>query len=642
MLYALDIETICAVPGCEDKECRHALDAHRNRITVIGVWRPGESQVFRDLDAFRNWLSVHPGAVFVGHGFKFDVRILRTHGVELPDERWMADTHLQAVALTEKVTPEFMAAYRERREALNKTLKKQKNPTHRAAKEHSLKVLAPFFLGVEPFWEDPTNHDDDIYVLKDCEYTYRLYEMLSQKLKDEGGWEFYETRLLRWTKRLVEMELAGIALDLDLLAEREKDNAAALERVRAELDQHWKEVYEAYAHKERTHLEERYAQMVEKAKSRLKAPTEKKLGAIDTRYASWKTHALEAIEPPNLDSPTDLTWILRDWLGLDIRDFHQEETTGKPVLKKLARTRPDIEVFLKYREHQKLASAFFPSYREMQYRGQLHCSFNPGGARTNRLSSSNPNLQQVPGHLHQLFVARPGRLLITKDASAIEPRLIAYYTKDANLYAIVAGGQDFHGYNARLFFELECPVEEIKEKFPQERKMAKEVGLSLFYGAGTGRLQETSEKFGFHWNKAKCREVLSRFKDFYEGVYEFRDQVIGPCLQRGCATNLLGWPFRIYDPKDIHMTGFNTLIQSSASMLIQESAARAMEMFEARSIDAQILLLVHDEIVTEAPEEHAEECAIIIDEAMTNYDLTTPYGPVKLFTEGKISKSWEK
>jgi DNA polymerase I-like protein with 3'-5' exonuclease and polymerase domains len=639
-LVSLDIETACNVTDCPGKGCAHALDEYRARITVVGVYYRGPSGpvglVFRDLGELGRHLASLGDYRLVGHNLKFDLRHLAVAGLDL-SAHWGEDTQLMAATLTEKVPEDWLAWYEAERKRQNEKL--PRGYSHRQASQHSLKVLAPYFLNVPAFWEDPSNHDNDEYVLKDCRYTYELTGFLSDKLKAEGNYDFYRDKLLPWTKLLLKMEQRGIELDLSALEKADQEALAAAEVARAKLDTLWAEAHAAYFERQAKELRAEYGLKSLTAQAKAKDRAKCKI-----RYERLCEAAIAKLPRKiNLDSPSQLAWLLKDHLGLEITNFHGDETTGKATLQKLAEGREDIKTFLEYRKQQKLASAFFPSYREMHYAAVLHCSFNPTGTRTGRLSSSNPNLQQVPGHLHKLFKARDGYRLATFDMSAIEPRLIAYFSHDLILFDLVNSGQDFHGYNAKVFFDLDCDVKEVKEAFPLERKMAKEVGLSLFYGAGTGRLKETSQKYGLHWNDGQCRRVLERFKEAYEGVYSFRDDILNPTLAFGHAVpNLFGRSFRIPDPTNVHMQGLNTLIQGSASDLVVNSATRIMTRFREAGIDGHVLLLVHDEIVTEVPAHREAEAVEIIKDAMTTYDLTTPLGPIKLEVEGKVAATWEK
>lgn len=642
MIVALDIETECAL-GCKT-ECQHALDEYRNRVSVIGLWYKdgGEthSLVLRSVDALSEWVHAHPDSRFVGHNFKFDLKTLDVKGLKLVN-LWRDDTLLMAATSLDKVSLDYLEWYASERKRLNKL--RPKGHGHREGKPNSLKVLAPYFLGVEPFWE-PVSHDDDTYVLKDVEYTYRLYEFFEAKLRAEGTYEFYKDWYVPRAKLLFKMERRGISLDW-----RELDKADEVARLEAteakrQLDECWAGAYRKYWDEQRGILHSRYWDMELQAIKKLKDPAPERVDKVRKRYGELFEKAATKLEPLSLDSPAQLTWLLKEHLKLDITDFDGEETTGKAVLEKLAgQGREDVAKFIEYREATKLTSAFFPSYREKQVEGRIHCTFNPAGTRTGRLSSSGPNLQQIERSLKRLFVPRPGYKLIVYDEGAIEPRLILYYTQDVNLFDIISKGKDYHNYNTAIFFGLDSEEPGFKKKYALEREVGKEVGLSLKYGSGEKRLMESAQKRGFVWSKREARYKVDQFREFYEGVYRFRDETINPVLIAGGAvTNIMGRQFVIEDPSNVHLQGFNTLIQGGASDLVWNSAYKADRQFCEEGLDAHILVLEHDCIVAEAREEHAERAEEIVTHAMTDYQLKTPLGLVPLTVEGGIMEAWSK
>jgi DNA polymerase I-like protein with 3'-5' exonuclease and polymerase domains len=578
-----------------------------------------------------------------GANFKFDFNCLHAKGLTIPWEKWQDDVTLLATCLTEKIPQDWLDAYEAERVKRNALL-----PTgieHRKSKEHGLKTLAPYFLGVEPFWENPADHDNEEYVLKDCEYAYRLCDLLTEKAKNEGSYEFYYQKMMPWAKLLTKMERRGIRIDLAGLeaADAEARNKAA-EALRT-LDEMWAPVQVAFKELQANMIDEQYADMLERAVMKL-AP-EKRAERIDRLVAKYQDLAeknkAKNIAPINLNSHDQMRWVLRDYFGLDIEDFDGEESTGKAVLQRLAgQGREDIRAFLDYRKQRKLTTAFFPSYRAMQFDGVIRATFHQTTARTGRLSSSDPNLQQVPGHLHKIFIPyAPGRKLIVKDESAIEPRLIAFYTEDKVLYDILDKGLDFHGYNTKIFFNLDEDVNLIKKKYPLEREVGKEVGLAIMYGAGKYRLQESAQKRGFVWTSNECQYKVDKFREHYSEVKKFHDD-LDDQLWSNAVTNLFGRQFRIKNRSDIYMKGFNTLIQGSASDLVLHSALRAQTEYERLGLDAHVTLLVHDEIVVDSDDPVTQQADAILEHCMTDYRLTTRHGDIKLKVEGKIANYWEK
>lgn len=644
-LIALDIETKCGL-GC-DSECEHAVNPHRNTITIIGVWDGERGHTFATPQELASWLP--KDARIVTHNGKFDLHSLATKGLDL-SAQWAGDTLLMAATMVNKVPERYLWDYARRRTQINMLLPKGA-PRHRPGTPNSLKVLAPYWLGVEPFWEDPSNHASAKYVLKDVEYTFRLYHVLREKLEAEGGLRFVEEKLFPWTRLLLRMERRGISIDLEEMSRAEVQARQAADEASRKLDEQWAPAYREYHNLQARELGQRYGEMaalaVEKLKDKTKAP------ATRARYNKMLADASARIEPFNLNSPTQLTWLLRDYLKLDISDFHGKESTGKPVLQRLAPFNEGVKTFLEYRKQSKLVSAFFPSYRAMAVNGAIHTNFNPVkspsedtgeefGTAKGRLSSSNPNLQQVPKHLHRLFVARPGYKLLTYDAAAIEPRIICYYTQDENLYSIISQGKDYHNFNTAIFFGINPEEPEFKKKYALEREVGKEIGLALKYGAGNMRIRESAQKRGFVWSQREAQYKLEKFREFYAGVFRFREEVVNKALRDGPIPTLFGRPLVIENEDDIHLKGLNQLIQVSASDLIINSAARAQAEYDARGIDAHVLLLVHDECVVEVEAARAQEAETILIRSMTDYKLSTPIGQIELKVEGKVSDSWEK
>jgi DNA polymerase I-like protein with 3'-5' exonuclease and polymerase domains len=651
MIVSLDIETKCNVSGCPGTidKCDHALNPHYSDISCIGLWtpEPNPGNVFRNLGEFKSWLIGHPEAKFVGHNLKFDIKHLRAKGINISSAQYAEDTQIMSAVSLTKVSPEYMAWYSAAREKKNKEIGRT-GGTHRAARGNSLKVLAPYFLKVEPFWENPKDHDSDEYVLKDCEYTYRLYEFFQAKLKEEGLTEFYQ-QLMSWTRMLTEAEIKGIKIDMDLVASKHSEASQKAVELEVKLASEWAAHLIAYNQLQKDKIRDKYHLMYQAAKTKRRA----KKQSIDEiaemelhlKYKKMREKAeAKDIEPFNFASPTQLKWLFKERLGLDITNFKDEESTGKEVLNRLtSEGHGDVALFLEYRKYSKLNTAFYPSYKEMQFDNTIHCNFNPTGTRTGRLSSSGPNLQQVPGDLHQLFIARPGYKLITRDLSAIEPCLVAYYTQDPILCDLLIKGEHFHTQNAKVMFDLDRTLTkaQVKEQFPRELAVAKTVGLAVIYGAGPFRVQQTGMQQGFNWHIGFCKEAVERLKYEYQTAFEFKQGLDNYAVDHPIET-LFGRKHRYEDPSEIYMKAFNTLIQSTASDLLLAASYRAQETMKLNNWDCYALLWVHDEIVFECKEEKAIEAAGLIDFHLTSKLLPTPYGQIPLKVEGKISDKWEK
>jgi DNA polymerase I-like protein with 3'-5' exonuclease and polymerase domains len=609
---------------------KHSLSPWQSRITVIGVTWDGGSQVFRD----KLWHSaVNQARIFIeqdadyeieGQGFKFDWLHLAVHGWEIPLERWVDCTALMAYTLTDKVPDSFIME-----------LKRRAPPhvSHRFGK-HSLKVTAPYYLGVEPFWE-VDDKDNDEYVLTDSEYSRQLRIDLEARLKERGEYEFYKESLLPWTKMLLRAEYRGIKVDMDGLAAMEGELQAKAEQLRAKLDEQWADAHLRYRSQALEELSQRYEAMAAKANKPFN---------YGSRY--WMLYEKARSKAPtgvDYDSPKQMAWLLRDFLGYDIHSLEGEESTGREVLERLAEEgKEDVKTYLEWRKTNKILTAFIPTYKELATDGVLHPIFNPDVTRTGRTSSERPNCQQVPPALRPLFVARPGYKLVGYDAAAIEAKLIAAYSEDPTLFEIIKQGVSIHDHNVKVFFNYDTPYDEVKKKHPNERAAAKNVGFALFYNAGPNRIRIAFAQKGYHLTQEECKRLHERFKRSYQTAYKYGREVVAYLEQGEVLLNLLGRPIRIENAEDAYMQSFNTIIQSSASDLLLEGAHRADKKFQELGIDAHPLLFVHDYVCFEVADEHVPEADAILQKSLTDFELKTRHGRVLLEVDGGVSARWEK
>lgn len=208
-VISLDIETRCARKTCVSPQCRHALSPSTGSISVIGIYYENDGEVikktFRSLDSLRATLLLLEPYTLLGHNFSFDLHFLNAKKLRLPLASWGHDTKLMSCSISRRVSDSFLKQYEKKRSGLNASLPPY-SPQHRMGRRFSLKVLAPYFLGVEPFWENPLNHNDDEYVLLDCEYTYKLFEKFRKMLIEEDKWHFYLKNQMEWLRVLFYLE----------------------------------------------------------------------------------------------------------------------------------------------------------------------------------------------------------------------------------------------------------------------------------------------------------------------------------------------------------------------------------------------------------------------------------------------------
>lgn len=556
----------------------------------------------------------------------------------------MEDTKLMAHVHHHKVPLLYLDQYERVRAEVNKTL--PKGHKHRPARGLSLKVLAPFFLGVPPFWETPGNYDNEEYNRKDCVYTHQLHQYFSDHMTADEK-VFYRTRMLPWSEMLLKMILKGIAIDPDELERLEAAYALRVEELEDKLDLAWTVAHEAYGTGEARKIRERYEGMFNAYLTKRKHPLN--VDKIKKRYEIMCARALAKLSPEstriNYGSSKQMLWLLRDYLGLDVSkvdltdDDENPDSTGKAVLHRLAASgREDVATYLEWRAAKKILTAFLPSYRKMAVDSVLHPTFNLTGTRTGRISSSKPNLQQVPPKLYSIFKPREGHKFVQYDLGSIEAALIALYSNDETLYDLLKQGVSIHDYNTKVLFGLSEPVDEIKELYPKQRQTVKNIGFACFYGAGARRLEAVFKTAGFMVDTREARRMLDTLKGTYPRAFSFHKEVTKLFEDGGTVMNLLGRPVSIQDKSEAYMKGFNSLIQSSASDLNLHACHRWARM----SPEHHPLLVIHDCVLGEVREALADDAAKKLVDCMTDYDLDCENGPIKLSAEGGVSSLWVK
>lgn len=658
-IYFIDVET----SSPDETKPDLALDCHRNKLDLIGIISPPspapddfqkEPTVLHSQEHFANFrhsLTLLSGG-YCGHAFKFDFKTLTSKGFPLRVEKFVHDTLIQAVASIQKVPDSYIEQYEKERRRLNAELPRGKS--YRAASKHSLKVLAPYFLGVSPFFENPITHNDPEYVKKDVLYTKGLYDHFVPMLKKDGVWSFYEEKLMPWNRMTLEAELDGIHIDVEAMAElRAKAEAGVLSSLK-KLREAWGKVEAEWEYKQKQELEKQYEEKKQAAVLKLKPEkTEEKTSAkrarTAQRYTELRDKALAKLEPFNYGSPAQLLWAFKEVLNYPAVNMEGDETTGASVLEMLAaQGKEDIKALLEYKESTKLISTYFDGYPALMVNGKLHCSFNLHGARTGRLSSSDPNLQQVPPGIKGIFTAAPGNVLVSQDLSAIEPALIAYYTEDANLCRILIEGQDFHGVAAVQFELVNCEAHEVKAKAPEVRYGAKQGDLSAFYGSGKKRLYitlllngVTKLADGTPITEEVCGRMVRNYRKYYSESWEFKQILDAELMSGGVVENMLGRKYIIENPGDVYMKGFNRLIQGSASDLLLQGTHDCLQELKDQGIWARLRLLVHDNTVLECKEADAAHVNERLCHHLTKFKLQTKHGLIPLKVEGSYARTWK-
>jgi DNA polymerase I-like protein with 3'-5' exonuclease and polymerase domains len=624
-MLSIDVETKSST---EDKD--GALNTHTNIITKIALYSPQHQKVFSSIDNV-DWQSLK-NYTLVAHNGKFDWKSLISKGVDLHPDQLAIDTLCMAVTFPFKIPEPWLLRYEEKRKLANENLGKN---VHRSAGQYSLKTLAPFYLNVDPLWE-VENHADDEYVMKDAKYTYMLAQFFLREFNEEQQ-AFFE-RMSNWNRMLLTAELEGAPLDFPRMNAHSDQADLEAKEAYTRLHIEWADHINAYEALQIKELREDYNAKAQKAIDKLGDKlTHEKVEKIVNRYEMLLIKALSKIDRFNLASPLQLKWLFKERLGVDITTFKgDEESTGVAVLERLAGEGvKGVETFLKWRKANKLVTSFFPTYRELSFKGRIHTSYNMSGARTGRLSSSGPNMQQVSKKIMDIITCPPGMKLVYRDVSAIEPRLVAYATECPALCKIFIDGSDFHSFNVRTALGIQESDATIKLKYSKERDLMKEVGLALMYGAGARRIQESAAKRGFKWSEKYCRQLYKNFKNTYERVWEYKEVLESAIKEGATVTNILGRPLS-YNMDRLFMQSLNTQIQSGGSDILLESVYRGAIMAKEAGLVYKPYIFIHYSITLITTENDAKAVYDLVGEAIGAWDLTTVWGRIPLLSEGDI------
>ena len=336
----------------------------------------------------------------------------------------------------------------------------------------------------------------------------------------------------------------------------------------------------------------------------------------------------------NLNSPPQLRAILYEKLKLapSKRTSKGQLSTDASVLEKLRDTHPIVEALLAWRELDKLNSTYLEALpRQVDPRdGRVHTTFNQTGAATGRLSSSNPNLQNIPSRgelgrqIRRAFVpGSSGQLFLVADYSQIELRILAHLAGDEGLKAAFESGTDIHTATSARVFDL--PEDQID---PATRSRAKAINYGLAYGMNAwglaSRLEITPDE---------AQEFIDAYFANFPQIREYLDRQVARAAAEGFTETLLGR--RRYIP-ELHAANprvrdmgrrmaLNAPIQGSAADVFKLGMLRVDEALRESSFECRMLLTVHDELVFEVAKDRVEEAAEVVKKQMESaYDLTVP------------------
>lgn len=428
---------------------------------------------------------------------------------------------------------------------------------------------------------------------------YRLFLEYERKMNEQEG-KLYRTVDLPLVRVLCEMERTGVRVDerqLDVLSERYKK----------EIDTLGAKIYEL------------------------------------------------AGESFNLNSPQQLGKILFDKLKIDERaaasgggaakvaaktKIKKNYSTSAEVLEKYADEYEIVRYILRFRQLQKLKSTYIEGIRPLIKEGRVHTTYNQNVTSTGRLSSANPNLQNIPvrtdegKELRKLFLPSEGNVFIDADYSQIELRLMAHLSDCAALKKAYASGEDIHALTASQVFDVA-----IDEVTPQMRRAAKAVNFGIIYGMSAFGL---SKDLGIGAKEAKA--YIDKYFATYAEVKDYIDGNVRKAIADGYVTTLYGRRREIAELKSSNRAlrafgeraAMNMPLQGTSADIIKIATLRVWERLKAEKLRAALVLQVHDELVVDCPESEAETVKEILRTEMENAAKLS----VPLDVDIGIGRSW--
>lgn len=394
------------------------------------------------------------------------------------------------------------------------------------------------------------------YAAADADMTLRLMSPLEQDLREKGVWDLFEQVEMPLIPVLMDMERTGVALDVEYLRKLSR------------------ELYQR------------------------------------TQTLEGEIHK-EAKGPFNINSTNQLSQVLFERLGLPAtKRTKTGYSTSASVLEGLRGRHPIIDLILEYRQLSKLKSTYTDALPLLvnPATGRVHTSYNQTGTVTGRISSSDPNLQNIPirtelgRRVRRAFVAREGCVLLCADYSQVELRVLAHISQDANLLAAFARGEDVHATTASVI--LGVPLKEVT---PDMRRIAKTINFGLMYGMGEYGL---ASRMGLP--REEAAEFIRNYFERFAGVKKYVDETHVLASEKGYVETLMGRRryFPELRPGSHAATGarraaermaINMPIQGTAADIIKVAMVQLHRTVLEQGWESRMILQVHDELVLEVP-----------------------------------------
>ncbi len=432
------------------------------------------------------------------------------------------------------------------------------------------------------------------YACADVDMTLRLANQLQPELRERALWPLFSEVEMPLVPVVVDMQRAGVRLDVDAL-------------------------------------------------SAMSRQLGKRLGELQVEIEQIVGHKV------NVNSPQQLSMALFDEMGLALpwmrRGKSGHYSTAADVLDKLRDTHPVVELILEYRQLSKLKGTYVDALPALvnPRTGRVHTSYNQTGSVTGRFSSSNPNLQNIPirtelgRQIRRAFVAKDGWLLLAADYSQVELRVLAHISGDATMLAAFARGEDIHASTAAAIYGV--PLDEVT---PDQRRVAKTTNFAISYGVTGYGLSDRTDL-----TPEKAEAFIQTYFQTYPQIKEYIDRTHEQAREQGYVETLLGR--RRYFPElstkarvhhnarqSAYRMAINAPIQGTAADILKVAMNRLWRELRARGLRGRMILQVHDELVLEVPKDELDEVTPLVIETMEGaFDLDAP-----LKVDAKVGENW--
>ena len=439
------------------------------------------------------------------------------------------------------------------------------------------------------------------YAAADADFTQKLYGVMKEELENKNISKLFEEVEIPLIPVLVQMQRNGVSLDTKILSEMSITLGGQLQEIQSAM-------FELVGHEFNLNSPKQLSEILF---GELKLPP--------TR----KTRSGFSTDAQSLDDLKGL---------LDRGESIESDPRSYEILNRI----------LEHRELSKLKSTYIDALPNMLNvdTGRVHTSYRQTGTTTGRLSSNEPNLQNIPvrselgRRVREAFIAREGHSLVAADYSQIELRVLAHFSKDPGLTQAFHNGEDVHSATSALVNEI--PIEEVK---PEMRRIAKILNFGVIYGLsahGISRQTDLTQKEG--------KKFIDTYFEKYPGIQKYLDGVKAGCRESGYVETLLGR--RRYLP-DVNARNFrirsqaeraaiNMPIQGTAADLVKVAMIRIQKRLQESDMQSLMILQVHDELIFEVPDEEIPQLESVLSELMpSSIELDVP-----VTIEIKKGKDW--